>query len=212
MNDKYNKGSFTVEAALSLPVFLLACVVILYFFIAMRDQMETRVGVFESARILATAAYAEDSGSGKYITLSAPAYTDIPVRFFGRRKIIALENVRLRKWTGYDPTETSSDDEEMVYITETGTVYHRDRECSYLNPSIKTVAYEALSYLRNSSGHIYYACRSCVVSKTGAGSVYITTYGESYHRDINCEGLKRTIYCVPISEVGGRGPCSKCGG
>lgn len=115
-------------------------------------------------------------------------------------------------WIGYvhDGGEDESG-ETYVYITETGTVYHRNRGCSYLNPSIKQVQAQELEKLRNKGGAIYYACPLCDGFET-AGSCYITDYGTSYHTNIGCSGLKRTIYEVKLSEVGGRGACSKCGG
>lgn len=117
-------------------------------------------------------------------------------------------------WTGYeigsaDFTE-KAENEQMVYVTENGTVYHTDINCSYLKPSIKTVAASDVGNYRSSSGGKYYPCEICGGHKD-SGTVYITDYGCRYHSDTNCSGLKRTIYTVPISEVGGKPPCSKCG-
>lgn len=118
-----------------------------------------------------------------------------------------------RAWTGYDVTQFVSDvsqEDPMVYITETGTVYHTNRNCTYLNPSVECVAAEAVGELRNQSGAKYASCEICGGYR-GVGQVYVTKYGNSYHRQINCSRLKRTIYTVPLSQVGGRGRCSKCG-
>lgn len=117
-------------------------------------------------------------------------------------------------WTGYVPgagTDGEESEDIYVYITETGSVYHRNRGCSYLNPSIRAVSAGALENMRNKSGGIYYACPLCSGTKT-EGSCYITDYGTNYHTSITCSGLKRTIYEVKLSETGGRGACSKCGG
>ncbi len=204
----------TVETALVLPMLFLASVCILYMFVVMGKQMHAKITLYEAAHTLAVAAYATDGEDTEdnYIELTVPIYTKLPINYFAEKSFWITESVKLRKWTGYDPDEAKeAGDEEMVFITETGSVYHRNRECSYLNPSIRTVSKESLSLLRNKSGHIYYECKACKNKKTSSQSVYITTYGESYHYDVNCEGLKRTVYCVPISEVGSRGPCSKCG-
>ena len=118
-----------------------------------------------------------------------------------------------RAWTGYDVTQYVSDIEQedpMVYITETGTVYHTDRNCTYLNPSVQSVSAVMVDDKRNQSGGKYYPCEICGAG-TGMGQVYVTKQGSSYHSRINCSGLKRTIYTVPLSQVGGRGRCSKCG-
>ena len=51
------------------------------------------------------------------------------------------------------------------------------------------------------------------ISSVPAGhlEIYITSQGNRYHTQLNCSGLKRTIYTVPLSQTGGRGRCSKCG-
>ena len=130
-------------------------------------------------------------------------FSEIPVeaRYFGHA------------WTGYDIEDglnTGDICEEMVYVTEYGEVYHRDIDCRYLRPGIESVNMSQLDTLRNKDGAKYYPCEYCG-QNIGAGNVFITGYGERYHSLVNCPGLKRTIYTVPISEVGGRGPCSSCG-
>ncbi|MDE7283696.1 MAG: hypothetical protein K2N85_08960 [Lachnospiraceae bacterium] len=117
-----------------------------------------------------------------------------------------------RAWTGYDVEAGLSDftqDDPMVYVTETGTVYHTNRNCTYLNPSIVEVNEGSIADKRNLSGGKYYKCEICGSSNV-QGTVYITTQGSSYHTMITCSGLKRTIYTIPLSQVGGRGRCSKC--
>lgn len=117
-------------------------------------------------------------------------------------------------WIGYVPGDGESaegEDDIYVYITETGTVYHKNRECSYLNPSIRSIKTDDLGSARNKGGAVYYACPLCK-SMAGGGNCYVTDYGTSYHTSITCSGLKRTIYAVKLSEVGGRSGCSKCSG
>ncbi len=118
----------------------------------------------------------------------------------------------MHTYTGFEKglTEGSEriNDEEYVYVTETGTVYHRDRECSYLRLAIRKVSRASLKDLRNSAGHKYYPCEKC--GKRAGNTVYITKDGTSYHSSLDCSGLKRTVHCIPLSEVGGRGPCSRC--
>lgn len=118
-----------------------------------------------------------------------------------------------KAWTGYDVTQYVSDtkqEDPMVFITETGTVYHLDRNCAYLNPSVESVPAITVDGRRNQSGGKYYPCETCGAG-TGVGQVYVTKQGSSYHSRIGCSALKRTIYTVPLSQVGGRGRCSKCG-
>lgn len=118
-----------------------------------------------------------------------------------------------RAWTGYDVEGGNSsfaENDPMVYVTETGMVYHTNRNCTYLNPSVQSVDAAAIAGLRNQSGGKYYACELCGRKNIG-GTVYITGQGSSYHCMLTCSGLKRTIYTIPLSQAGERGKCSKCG-
>lgn len=118
-----------------------------------------------------------------------------------------------RAWTGYDVENDVShftEDDPMVYITETGTVYHANRNCTYLNLSVQAVDAAAIANFRNQSGGKYDVCERCGRKNTG-GTVYITAQGSSYHCMMTCSGLKRTIYTIPLSQTGGRRRCSKCG-
>lgn len=115
-------------------------------------------------------------------------------------------------WNGYDVEKQAGaekEEETYVFITQTGTVYHRNRNCTYLNPSVEIIYCEDVKEKRNASGAIYHACEQC--GSNAAGVVYITDYGNRYHTSLECSGLKRTVYSVPLSETGGRSPCSKCG-
>lgn len=117
-----------------------------------------------------------------------------------------------RAWTGYNVEDGISDftkEDPMVYVTETGTVYHTNRNCTYLNPSVKAVDIADIEDSRNRSGGKYYPCELCG-KKNKQGKVYITDQGSSYHSSVTCSGLKRTVYTIPLSQVGGRGRCSKC--
>lgn len=117
-----------------------------------------------------------------------------------------------RAFTGYDNLAAAppEENEEYVYVTENGTAYHRDRGCHYLDLSIEKVFTKELPLLRNADGSIYGACPIC--GDTNSGSVaFITKYGNKYHSDILCSGLRRTIKRIPISQIGNRTPCKKCG-
>lgn len=118
-----------------------------------------------------------------------------------------------KAFTGYDVDLYLSDmenEDPIVYITKDGSVYHKNRNCSYLNPDIEGIPFVAVESCRNKDGAKYHPCESCRPTSISA-VIYITGYGNRYHSSATCSGLKRTIYTVPLSEVGGRGPCSKCG-
>lgn len=114
-------------------------------------------------------------------------------------------------WNGYDvENQGKADDAELyVFITKNGTVYHRNRSCTYLNPSVKAVHFDDLNEKRNENGAVYYACERCGTVKSAVA--YVTEQGTRYHTSLECSGLKRTVYSIPFTEVGNRAPCSKCG-
>lgn len=134
----------------------------------------------------------------------------LPVRIFGRITVPMEESVKVKGWTGYETTALGYGEEDVVYITETGMVYHKDYHCTYLELSIKSVLADEVENLRNASQGKYYPCEKCRAMHL-EGQVYITDYGNRYHSSISCSGLKRTIYAVPITEAVGKGACSKCG-
>ncbi len=116
-------------------------------------------------------------------------------------------------WTGYDIENglyCGENEEEMVYVTEHGEVYHRNIDCEHLHITVKSVDFRELSALRNNDRKKYYACEYCGGHVSG-GNVFITGYGEKYHSSVNCPGLKRKIYTIPLSEAQGKRPCSSCG-
>lgn len=146
------------------------------------------------------------------IDLVAEYLIKAPVAVVGFGKQTFYNRMRTRAWTGYDNAKNSAgstNEEEIVYITPEGIVYHRSRGCSYLKLSITSVDKSFLDTQRNKNGGKYYVCGECGASC--GNTVYITQYGDKYHATLSCSGLKRTILAVPISETGGRGACSRCG-
>ena len=133
----------------------------------------------------------------------------IPVPFFRLPVTTFEERLRVKGWTGQSKLVSLGSRDEIVYVTEYGTVYHKSLACSYLELSIRVVNKNAIATERNASGGMYYICERC--ENMGAGSVvYVTDYGSRYHMSLNCSGLKRTVYAVPLYELNELGGCSKC--
>ncbi len=142
-------------------------------------------------------------------TLKAEYRVRLPISFFGTLTRKYEVTMKVKSWVGYEKEAFGSDSQDIVYITETGLVYHRDYHCTYLDLSIHAVSAANLEDARNESGGKYKPCSICHPSNSG--QVYIANYGDRYHGNMFCSGIKRTIYSVPLSEVMGKGACSKCG-
>lgn len=150
-------------------------------------------------------------GSGIY-ELKARFKVKLPFPYFSSNGLECEESMRIKGWNGYiQEFFSASDDEDIVYVTETGVVYHLDARCTYLEPSVRSANIEDIEKLRNDSGGKYYQCPLCINKNISYETIYITDYGDRYHTERNCSGIKRKIYAVPRSEVKGKAVCSKCG-
>ena len=135
----------------------------------------------------------------------------VPIPVIGSPSASLEEKFTISSWNGRNNEQMGGENREIVYMTENGSVYHEDYNCSYLRLSLRYVPYEELGSLRNESGGRYHACEKCVIGSAMTG-VYITENGNKYHNTLGCSGLKRTIYAVKRSETGGVGGCSRCSG
>lgn len=138
-----------------------------------------------------------------------------PVWFLGIRDILCSQKLSVRKWIGNDDNMGDKqgaeyDNSEIVYITESGSVYHRDRNCTHLRLSITAVSINDVGNMRNNSQGKYYSCDKCHGAVEN-GIVYITDTGDRYHSSKNCSGLKRGILTVSLKDIPGMAQCSRCG-
>lgn len=142
--------------------------------------------------------------------LSVQYQVEIPVLMFRIAPVTCEETLRVKGWTGYVAHAGNGAKEEIVYVTDTGIVYHRDAQCTYLDMSVQSVHRDDVEELRNQSGGRYYACESCGNAQTDSTLLYITLYGTRYHTSLECKKIKRNIYAISIDEAYGLGGCSKC--
>lgn len=147
--------------------------------------------------------------AGEYVDLKAEYAFSLPVGFFGMQKIFICQRAKCRKWTGR--LAAGGGEDTFVYVTPNGEVYHRNKNCRYLDLSVHQVWSRQIFGLRNKNGEKYYACEKCMQSSEVYDRVYITDYGNRYHGKPDCRELKRTIIAVRISETGILRPCSRCG-
>ena len=159
-------------------------------------------------------AYVLDGKGPEEITLpDVYAYTPIGA-FVPLPKVWMHNTVKVHAWIGGDETAFSGETrepEEMVYVTETGTVYHKKAGCRYLKVSINQISGSSLTHARNDSGQKYSPCESCSRNQKPSGVVYVTSSGNRYHNLATCSGLKRTVKLVKESQLGGMHACSSCG-
>lgn len=243
------KGSMTVEAALTIPVFLFAVLCLIYLLEVQAIRISVHSAAQGAAKNAATdivtvpvlnvfkfksdmvrmigAERLEGSiiqggksglsclGSLYYpstgeihvrisykIRLPFPGFTDIGVR--------QKDTFIVKAWTGYTKPDVEDEDGEIVYVTDSGAVYHTNYQCSYLQLSIRFLPSTGLSGIRNLGGARYRSCEKCVHGSAMAG-VYVTDSGNRYHNSLNCSGLKRSIRAVKKSKIYGKAACSRCG-
>lgn len=208
----FEKGSLTLELAMVLPLFLCAVTGLLYVFSFTSIQAGRYRRLAEHAQVLALTKVGI-SEQDPYICLFDYDMAELPFfRIFGEHRAVT-QQVTVRGWSGYTGESFNEGvQEELVYVTPEGDVFHRSRDCTYLLLSVRTASSEKLDEIRNLSGGRYRPCEYCVGNGRPRGTIYITDYGTSYHNTRSCQGLKRTVMRVPLSRTGGLPGCSRCGG
>lgn len=153
---------------------------------------------------------------GSTIDLILTYQPDLPFSLIRVPLNLFVQRAQVRGWTGRTGTASvsgaDSQDEEhtQVYVTDHGTVYHTDPDCSHLKLTITQISKDRLGTARSLSGARYRRCQYCGKAAAGQSSVYVNPYGECYHSSPSCPGLTRSISTVDISDVGAMHECSDC--
>lgn len=212
--NRIKKASVAVETIFVLPVFFLGIVTMVSFMDIYRIQTEHLMKLCENVKIAGMYAYVLNEDGPEEVTLP-DIYSYKPVGgIFSLPKIWIHNMVTVHAWTGkvYSAENSEKEEaEEMVYMTESGGVYHKDLGCSYLSVSVTQVSGSTVEYLKNDYGEHYSACASCSHNEGPASIVYITEKGNSYHNMESCSSLKRTVRMVKHSCTEGMAACSRCG-
>lgn len=221
------KGSMTVEASLTVPVFFLAIFVFMYLFesLLLRNDLQDqlwKVGENYSYYGVQSPYLRTGDGQIKRITwhvhegkgyCDTEIYKNIPGLPSWMLRVHIYQRMQVHDYSGRSMVSKTAGEEVYVYIAENGSVFHLDIGCTYLRLGIQPVAEKDLEGLRNRSGARYKPCESCVGENVLSGSqtLYITPYGVRYHRTKDCSGLRRTVRRVLKSTAGNLPACSKCG-
>lgn len=226
------KASLTVEAAVVLPVFLLAMTMLLSVIDICRIKIEGQAELTWQAKKLSMYAYATPGiYESEYVDLYKIETYDFPVQLFPFKTIKIALRARMHTWTGRGEEDgingaDNAGTDGMVYITDRETVYHTNEECTHLSLSIIQTDKKAVGSLRNEDGGKYYACEKCCGGNgSGDGTqteetygnenhdssiCYVAENGSSYHASLNCSSLTRTTKLVKKTEVGHLVECERC--
>lgn len=210
----WRKGSLAVETAFVLPLFFLGMVTLISFMDIYKLQTEHLTKLCTKAKQVGMYAYLTGESSTDNITLP-DIYTYKP---FGGliplSGVVIYNHVKVHAWTGTefpDNGGVQGETEQMVYVTASGSVYHRNPGCSYLNVSLKQIPGTSVKSASNQYGEHYSACETCSSNQNPAGVVYVTEQGNRYHNLESCSGLKRSVRLVKASSVEEMCACSRCG-
>lgn len=204
------KAGVSIEAALVIPLFIFFMSNLMMLILMFKDYSVSLSKAQQTAKSIALVSY-DQSDKSEMVVIMNPVPVKALFEEIGFPATYALAGMKYRKWNGYNPCNESTDfkEEEYVYMTEYGTVYHRDRSCSHLMINIQAVTDEEIDKCRNENMEKYYPCEKC--GGLGTGIVFITKEGNRYHGSASCSGLKRTVKAVKLSEVEGIPECSTCG-
>lgn len=209
-----SSGAMTVEASFALSFFLMFMIQIFFLIFGFLQYGVSLEQLHQKGKQIA--AYGYSMGSGAYYDDAFSLRDSVKIPSLFGIFTLPVHQIPsycyIKPWTGYGLLgNTEQEEEEMVYITENGTVYHRSRSCTHLALSIQITDIHTIKNQKNSSNGKYHPCEKCG-NNPMATALYITQYGDKYHTCIQCSGLKRTIKAVPLKQVEGWPACSKCGG
>lgn len=221
MQNRYNNrsGFYTVEAAIFLPLFILAVLTIGYF---MKFDMIWEKAMHEEldkCSYSASVAYSGTSGGSRSHIhnrrVEESADLALPLDFGGRFSFSG--RIRYRDFVGLleestplgtEGLETPADSSPVWVFPQSGTKYHGE-SCTYVQASVHSRTLTA-SVKRD-----YSPCGMCRSESLPYGSVVFCFSGEdtSYHRG-NCRCIDRHVIEIDKTEALSKGysPCSKCKG
>ncbi|MDD5860538.1 MAG: hypothetical protein PUC99_09415 [Eubacteriales bacterium] len=207
------QASLTLEAALVLPLYLMACVVLISVMNAVRIQGERNLELSNKARKMAAAAsLAGERADGFWIDISSNYYYRYPFSVPGAEGVRIATRARVYPWVGADADAfsegTGGAGASMVYVTENESVYHTHADCSHLDLTIIKTTTDEVGSLRNADGGKYKPCSG--FPKGYEGPVYVSESGDYYYPTENYGSLTRHVSIVSADECGNLPLCTRC--
>lgn len=215
MLNKFEKASITVEAALVCPIFLFAVLTLINIIVWFGKAEDVQRKLTEDIRRIQAVSYISENvfplrDEDGNIDLVNMYVAEINVPMPELIKPIVRQHIVSRPFSGITSIESGEND-EIVYITSNGTVYHISAACSYIKTVLQSVRLSDIDGVRNDSGGKYYQCERCG-DGVAADYVYVTLYGNRYHSNRQCTAVSRNAISVFKKDVGGMRMCKKCGG
>lgn len=208
----FQGGSLTAEAAMVLPLFLLAMLAVFGYIPAYAKQMNTTQKLLETAESAALYRTLDEKCGSDGSLRKVYCYSPV-MRFPGIGSLWLTAEVKVRPWTGYDGDlgkEGGGVDSRIVYISDNREVYHTSPDCSYLAIRLTSMTIGRAKAAVNAMGEHYAACDKCCRGFSGS-VVYVSEKGSHYHSSVECSGLSRSPEAVLLSSVENLPLCSRCG-
>ena len=141
----------------------------------------------------ASGAAGQNGISGIWIDLTEIRTFTFPFSMIPVPGIALTERARVYPWIGYeqgsDDASDSDRDDEMVYVTDYGSVYHTHADCTHLDLTIIATTTDEVGSLRNDYGEKYRKCDYFPAGYTG--TVYVTAKGDRYYPSLKYAGITR---------------------
>ena len=215
LSPSYYQASMCLEATLSFSFFLFFLISVFSIISLFRIYTADLINLHQQGKKIAAYSYVandEISSENHIIRLQNTRSMDVSFPLFAIPECKIYTQCVVKPWTGYGVAKATEwkQEEDMVYITKYGNVYHRNRNCSYLALSIQPIGFQDINEKRNEEGEVYLPCEYCK-SNGFVTVVYVTSYGNRYHISTRCQGIKRTVNRIPFSQIKEETPCKKCG-
>ena len=236
MKYRNNNGSASLEASLTIPVFILAMVYLYLVFQSVITDMIVYEAAAETVEYMAEYSYIDtcsllvpelkfkeyvddESRVSQYVKggvggihfwgstmLDEEGYVTLRLQYDTRFAGERKFSIRKRAYIGMKTQNHEDTSEDFEEY-----VYVTDYESVYhitkTCSHLKLTIHQASHAYAEKNG--YHPCGFC--GEKHEDIVYVTKEGDSYHSDMNCSGLKRTVHRKKKSEVQGLSACTRCG-